>query len=425
MKLLLATAVSALLASAVCAEDIGVAPFEPDAKNVLQPGMEAEPLSGLKDRAVIGEDSRVHLRNTTDYPFRTMGLIGMEFGDGSGICTGTLVGDHYVLTAGHCVYDSDSGEFADKLLFFPGRDGDTVPYGAYGVSAAYMFEKYINANKVTSSGDIALLKLRDPAGDDLGWMGMKVASPIPEKVWANIARLREESDLDATAFVEKLNKEMPDHALKYDGYSGDKNLEPWGDECIYEYKPGDEDLQTYCDGQGGSSGSGIYDSSRYVVAVISNTGWDYDAMVTSEGYVYGDVFSASNHAAAINSDVMQQLKRWLKDDYGSETRKVTFSDDDNLNFVTVQNACYKSIYVALRYEDPDDGWRTDGFWEFNAGEKKRLIVTNADHLYYYAESTDGENEWSGDDSYGTLYGEEYGMRKRSIDTEYQLKLTCD
>lgn len=415
------TALPALALAA--AEDI--APFEPTGENALAPAMEAAPLEGIKDRAVIGKDSRVHQRNTTSYPFKTMGLLRMFTGSSAGICSGTLVAKQYVLTAAHCVYDSEENSFSDRIVFYPGRDGNTVPYGGYGVSRAYLPKSYVSASEVTSSGDYALLKLRDPAGDELGWMGMRVTQPMPEHIIAEIESQLSDNPSYATFMIEKLNKQYPEHTLQYFGYSGDKDLEPWGDQCIYHYENGNDNLRTYCDGQGGSSGSGIYMPDNYVTAIISNTSYGSDARVTSSGDIYGDIDSTANNATAVNANVMHQLKRWLKDDYGSETQVVNFADDDNVNFVTVKNGCYKPIYVALRYRSIDDGWTTNGFWELDSREKKRLVLTESDYLYYYAESTDGRNSWAGDDRYSSLYGEKYGFRKRNIDTNWQLELTCD
>ena len=86
----------------------------------------------LSPETVIGEDTRQQVLNTTDHPFRTVGLISMD----GGSCTGTLIGPHHVLTAGHCVYNIETDQWYQNLDFTPGQEGYNRPYGTVGVSGA-------------------------------------------------------------------------------------------------------------------------------------------------------------------------------------------------------------------------------------------------------------------------------------------------
>ncbi len=63
--------------------------------------------------------------------------------------------------------------------------------------------------------------------------------------------------------------------------------------------------------------------------------------------------------------------------------------------VYISNACDHPLTLAVSWEDPLDGWRTEGWWEFAPSETGRLssedgqIRTENGFLYVYGEATDG------------------------------------
>jgi glutamyl endopeptidase len=168
---------------------------------------------------VIGTDERVRVTATGDYPYRAIGSIAIG-------CTGTLVGPHHVLTAGHCVYNVDNNKWYKRIEFSPGRNGDQFPYGTVG------WKKALAVNGWTENHDerfdYAMIILDHDVGNQTGWLGFAYQEP------------------------------MPPYLININGYPGDKpEGTMWHAECpIGEVRA--EKIYYPCDTAGGMSGSSIY-----------------------------------------------------------------------------------------------------------------------------------------------------------------------
>jgi V8-like Glu-specific endopeptidase len=111
--------------------------------------------------------------NATDYPARTAArLFYYNNGIPAGCCSGIMVSKDFVLTAGHCVYNTfgQSWDY-DSLLVAPGyHNGIVQPSMPVSVvEKVYIFKTFYD-----NSGwdDIALLQLKQPIGLQTGWIGM-------------------------------------------------------------------------------------------------------------------------------------------------------------------------------------------------------------------------------------------------------------
>ena len=128
---------------------------------------------GDGEESIIGTDDREMIANTKKAPYKYIGKLEVGYESGkSDEGTGFLVGKSLVLTAAHCVYEK--GENIKFVDFYPGQDGNNLPYGGYEVLEVHIPTKYKegvkNNDELTKNKyDYALLELKEDVGDKLGY----------------------------------------------------------------------------------------------------------------------------------------------------------------------------------------------------------------------------------------------------------------
>jgi V8-like Glu-specific endopeptidase len=99
--------------------------------------------------------------------WRTIGRISVS------ACTGTLVGPDLVLTAAHCVIDTNTGKLRDDI----GEFFANVIEGASRHHSGFVHVWWGTNNPDNFRGhDWAILKLAQPLGVDYGWLGVNGTS---------------------------------------------------------------------------------------------------------------------------------------------------------------------------------------------------------------------------------------------------------
>ncbi|SDW39480.1 glutamyl endopeptidase [Marininema mesophilum] len=216
------------------------------------------PFIGIK--SIIGSDNRVRVTPASSYPYSAIAHISSDIGG----CTGWFINANTVVTAGHCVYDTDTNKWATWATITPGKDGSSAPYGT---ASARSFHSVVGwTTNEDTNYDYAAIKINSNVGSSTGWFGFR---------WQSAS---------LTGTAETIS-----------GYPGDKTYGT-------QWRHSDQIRQTYDrklhyanDTFGGQSGSPVYQSSYHSIAIHTNG-------------VYGG--NPYNRGTRITENVFNNLLYW-------------------------------------------------------------------------------------------------------------------
>lgn len=127
-------------------------------------------------QSVIGADDRIRIQDTTAFPFSAIAYLELEDEDGFVIasCTGTFIGPDALLTAGHCLWDADAGDWtAFNIRVIPGKNGKFEPFGWDYAEDWWVPDAY--AETGASDWDWGVIKLPDDfLANQAGWLSVGV-----------------------------------------------------------------------------------------------------------------------------------------------------------------------------------------------------------------------------------------------------------
>jgi len=124
---------------------------------------------GIQNKVVIGSDDRTKITDTTQWPYRAVVHLYLEVEGGYAGCSGALIGEHHVLTAGHCVFNDY--EWVKDVIVLPGAYGTTgMPYGMIGSEEIHIYSQWQNDNE-NYDYDMAVISLDKPIGKVTGFFG--------------------------------------------------------------------------------------------------------------------------------------------------------------------------------------------------------------------------------------------------------------
>jgi len=129
--------------------------------------------------SVIPPDDRVVVMNTTAFPNRAIVQINFSAPGSSSrfLCTGAMISDNMVLTAGHCVHKGTRfGDWYTNYEVFPGRNTDRKPFGRCGVTKLFALRGWVDATSSDEARyyDLGALKLDCSVGTRTGHFGVRV-----------------------------------------------------------------------------------------------------------------------------------------------------------------------------------------------------------------------------------------------------------
>ncbi|WP_160167124.1 trypsin-like serine peptidase [Rhodopirellula baltica] len=215
--------------------------------------------------AVIGDDDRVRIQNTNEYPYSA--ICSLEIVARTGrhfVGTGFLVDSNTVVTAGHCLFMPDQGGWAKQIRVYPGRNG------------------------AGEARDFAAINMHSVEG----W----TRDRRPQQDYGAITLDADASRYGSLGYVTFSDREIVKHDYHVVGYSADKPIGTlWGHlrelvqvrrhTLIYE-------MDTY----GGNSGCPVFCLG------------DNDEVFTVGIHNYGDI--SGNSATRITDEVFENISRW-------------------------------------------------------------------------------------------------------------------
>jgi glutamyl endopeptidase len=123
-------------------------------------------------KVIIGTDDRYQTTPTTWWPASATVQITRTVGGSTlGHCTGWMIGDDTLITAGHCVYPRNGSAWYNSSEFtvWPGRDGNTTPYGSCGVLSLHSVSGWTSSFQ--NGWDYGAMKLNCTVGVNTGTYG--------------------------------------------------------------------------------------------------------------------------------------------------------------------------------------------------------------------------------------------------------------
>jgi glutamyl endopeptidase len=124
---------------------------------------------------VHGPDNRIQVTQTDQYPYRVNASLLITARDGSQwIGTAWFISARTLITAGHCVYITNSGVpnrdgWVKTIQVMPGRNGSKLPFGSATSSRFWTVKGW--ADSGDENYDYGAIVIPTPLGDTVGTLG--------------------------------------------------------------------------------------------------------------------------------------------------------------------------------------------------------------------------------------------------------------
>lgn len=144
--------------------------------------------------AIIGADDRVTIVNLSEFPYCAIAYIQAtaECGD-TWYGTGFMIGDRWLLTAGHCAYCTKHASPVRNIsIYFGFKSIQNYAYRYDGVCSVWVSDAVQNGYDF-SEEDYAYIRLSTPIGDQTGFFGI---------VWGESSRVLESKEYYCAGYTE-------------------------------------------------------------------------------------------------------------------------------------------------------------------------------------------------------------------------------
>ena len=263
------------------------------------------------ERVIIGNDDRITINNTNQFPYSAIALmrVGAECGCGwQG--SGFMAGKNCLLTAAHCLVCPEHSTWANDIDLYFGYKSDSNYYyhckASGTMRAGTVFpEKEYRGDAVEQ--DYGIIFLDEPVGERTGCFGLKF--DVSDEVF-------EKSALIVCGYRDGL--------LKWD-YGRAEAENP-------------RQIRIYADGVAGNSGCPIYDSENYAYAIYTNERF----------YDNGD---SVNVGRRLNSDIREGIHAGSGSGNAGTGQASGVSEDKLYYLVNVESGLVLDIYGEETYSE--------------------------------------------------------------------------
>lgn len=132
-------------------------------------------LGGISTNAIIGSDDRVLINPTNVGPYCNTVKLAITRGESHYLGSGFVIGEKFVMTCRHCVYDQTDG-WVSSVTVIPAQNGSIHPCGTYSVEH-YRIGGSFSGNDLYND-DWAILRVNGNIGVTTGWLGV-IANGAP------------------------------------------------------------------------------------------------------------------------------------------------------------------------------------------------------------------------------------------------------
>ncbi|OOQ91908.1 trypsin-like serine peptidase [Bacillus cereus] len=184
------------------------------------------PFQFQEDRC--GRDERLRVADTRIFPWRAVCELIITTADGrKGSGTGWLVGPRTIITAGHCVFDVDTGQWYESIEVIPARDHNKEPFGRFTSTTFWSVEGWITNGD--HKYDYGAIILDADIGNRVGYLGFRadLDSVINNQIATNVGYPGDKEDNESSTQwtmsgnIEVISNEKIRYMIDtYGGHSG-------------------------------------------------------------------------------------------------------------------------------------------------------------------------------------------------------------